>query len=122
MSSYENIKPYAEFSHTAAQNGGVDSYLEKIEKASYDEGVSDTTDKAIKLLPIGAAVAIGLWESGKWLYRQGKSYFAKRKEADVLEVEAAKVAIKEGVKAAEDAGLTNENTLNNKDAQEDMEE
>lgn len=38
MSSYDNIKPYAEFSHTAALNGGIDSYLEKIEKASYDEG------------------------------------------------------------------------------------
>ena len=122
MSSYDNIKPYAEFSHTAALNGGIDSYLEKIEKASYDEGVSDTIGKAIKLLPVGVVAAIGLWESGKWVYRQGQIYFAKRKEADVLKVEAAKAAIKKGVKAAENAGLTNEDTLNNKDVQEDTEE
>lgn len=34
MANYENIKPYAEFAHVAAQHGGIEKYLSMMAEAN----------------------------------------------------------------------------------------
>ena len=38
MANYENIKPYAEFAHVAAQHGGVHEYMNQIAEYNYSLG------------------------------------------------------------------------------------
>lgn len=108
MANYENIRPYAEFNHTAAQHGGVQSYMAQVADANYELGVMDekATEGFKGLLVAGATLA--LWEGGKWVYRKGKSLYENRHKKLELQAEAAKVALIKGVQAAEESGLVSE--------------
>lgn len=65
MSNYKNIKPYADFAHKAAQNGGIEKYLEMIENTNREIGAIEERKtegwKAVLVLGVG----IILWEGGK---------------------------------------------------------
>lgn len=108
MDNYENIKPYADFAHTAAQHGGVDSYLNEIAEENYNMGVLDEKQtegmKALVLLGVGLSV----WEGGKWVFRKVQGIFKKKRKDSEQKSEAAKNAIKRGVQEAKEAGLVNE--------------
>ena len=41
MANFENIRPYAEFAHIAAQNGGVNNFLNKIAECNRSIGVME---------------------------------------------------------------------------------
>ncbi len=108
MSNAENIKPYADFAHEAAQHGGVDSYLNELETASYDQGSSDTLGKVFKYAPVVIGGAILVWEGGKRLVKRGVDYFSNRQENNAHRIENAKTAIKAGVTAAEEGNQDND--------------
>ena len=112
MANYENIKPYADFAHTAAQNGGVEKYLDQIAESNYALGVMD--EKNTEGLKAAAVVtaALALWEGGKWIYKKGKNYYMKKRDEAVRKSEAAKSAIIEGVTEAKAAGLVDEEAYN----------
>ncbi len=101
MGNYENIRPYAEFSRTAKEHGGVDNYLNELQTASYDAGASDTLQTVVQLAPFVIGGCLGLWEGGKWICRKVSDHFAKCKEADKIIIESAKEAIKEEVRKEE---------------------
>jgi hypothetical protein len=109
MSNYENIKPYADFAHTAAQHGGVDNYLNQIADSNYSLGVMNEKRKDdLKALIIGSTV-LALWEGGKWLYRKGHNLYEARCQEKIQQSNAAKEAIRKGIKHAT-SGSDNEAT------------
>lgn len=105
MANYENIRPYAELIHTAAQHGGVDSYMEQVADANHELGVMDekATESWKGLLVAGATLV--LWESGKWVYRKGKSLYEKRHKKLEQQSETAKAALIQEIQAAKKSGL-----------------
>lgn len=94
MANYENIRPYAEFSHEAAQHGGVDSYLSELQEASYDNGVADTKASMPPYLFIAAVAGGAVVTAGRWVYRKAKSHYLMRKEQNNHRIEMAKKSIK----------------------------
>ncbi len=102
MANYNNIKPYSDFAHTAAQHGGVESYLNQLQSASYDAGSSDTLSAVIELAPYAAVGCITAWECGKWAFRKVGNIIKKRKDEDIMVIDASKAAIIQGVKMAEE--------------------
>jgi len=79
MSNYENIRPYAEFAHDAAQHGGVDRYLTQIADANYERGVlaEQETEGVKGLMVLGFGIA--LWEGGKFVYRTVRRKYQEHK-------------------------------------------
>lgn len=71
MANYENIRPYAEFSHTAAMNGGVDNYLNSIAQNSYSLGVMEGKSIAYANSLITGGILLAVSACGM-LYRQYK--------------------------------------------------
>ena len=103
MANYGNIKPYADFAHTAAQNGGVQSYLSRIADSNYRLGVMDEqSTEGWKTLLVGGIV-LAFWEGGKWLYQKGKQYYHdQREEAEEEAEQAAEATIQEVQRAKRD--------------------
>lgn len=103
MANYDNIKPYADFAHEAAQHGGVEKYLDEIAQANKKLGVLEERDsegwKGALLLGAGLL----LWEGGKAGVRKYKEHKKKKKaeqEALAIKSDNAKKAIVQGVKEA----------------------
>lgn len=65
MGNYENIRPYAELVHEAAQHGGVEKYTDDLWNDGWQRGIDAERDtepiKAVVLLSVGIAA----WEGGK---------------------------------------------------------
>ena len=57
MANYDNIEPYSELAHIAAQHGGPKQYLNQLTNASYKMGVMD--EKGTEGIKIAAGVAVG---------------------------------------------------------------
>lgn len=102
MTNYNNIKPYSDFAHTAAQHGGVESYLNQLQSTSYDVGCSDTLSAVIKLAPYAAVACITFWECGKWVLQKVGNTIKKRKDEDIMVIDASKAAIMQCAKMAEE--------------------
>ena len=105
MANYKNIKPYADFAHTAAVHGGVSSYLNEIESASYDNGYDDgavDTIKGISLLLIGG---IAIYECVKKVLHTKK----ENRERNSAKIEEAKAAIEQEVYEKLDANMAGDN-------------
>lgn len=100
MANYENIKPYAEFAHEAAQHGGVDNYLNDIAEANQELGILDEKNTEGWKALLVAAVALGLWEGGKAALHGIKKHLEKKKLEATKKAEDAKAAIIEGVNQA----------------------
>ena len=79
MSNYKNIKPYADFAHKAAQNGGIEKYLEMLENTNREIGAMEERKtegwKAVLVLSVG----IILWEGGKAGIRGIKKIYIEHK-------------------------------------------
>lgn len=74
MANYENIRPYAEFSHTAAMNGGVDNYLNSIAQDSYSLGVMNGECIAYTNSAIAGGIMLAITACGM-LYRRYKQKY-----------------------------------------------
>lgn len=102
MSNYENIEQYADLVHTAAQNGGVDSYLKQLTDASFDAGVAAEKSVEIKrsivAIPLVLMVGFALHD----LFKKACNHLENRKAADLQEAEEAKTAIRASVKGSEE--------------------
>ena len=79
MANYENIKPYADFAHTAAQHKGVENYLKELTDSSYKLGVMDERSTECRKGFILAAGVLIVWEAGKAAIRGIKSWYNCRK-------------------------------------------
>lgn len=104
MANYDNIKPYSDFAHEAAQHGGVDNYLDEIADANKELGRLEEKDsegwKGALLLGAGLL----LWEGGKAGAKKYMEYRRKKKdeqEALVKKSESAKKAIVQGIEEAQ---------------------
>lgn len=97
MSNYKNIKPYADFAHKAAQNGGIEKYLEMLENTNREIGAMEERKtegwKAVLVLSVG----IILWEGGKAGIRRIKKIYIEHKTTKITALkrksEEAKAAI-----------------------------
>ena len=97
MSNYKNIKPYADFAHKAAQNGGIEKYLEMLENTNREIGAMEERKtegwKAVLVLSVG----IILWEGGKAGIRGIKKIYIEHKTTKIPALkrksEEAKAAI-----------------------------
>ena len=94
MSNVENIKPYSDFSHLAAQHGGVDSYLDELATANYTLGAVETRQTDIKIGVFAIGCAIALWELGKYAYKKGEELLLEHKEKANAKAQDARIAIK----------------------------
>lgn len=83
MPNYDNIRRYSEFSHEAAQNGGVDAYLDIIAEANQEIGIAKerSTEGWKGIILAGGVIAI--WEGGKKFYCFLKDRH-RRKKAEQL--------------------------------------
>ena len=90
MGNYNNIKPYAEFAHKAAEGGGIEKYLDDYGKGKYDLGVATEREKEGQkaLVLIGATVL--LWELGKIGIRKIKNMGKAKKENAIAKSEKAR--------------------------------
>lgn len=111
MNNYDNIKPYADFSHEAAQHGGVDSYLDELAESNRQKGIMEEQALEPQKFGIVAIGAIFAWEVGKFVVNKVKNHIksARYQKEEMLtqKAESAKTAIQQGVKAAEEAQSTN---------------
>lgn len=82
MSNYENIRPYAEFAHKAAQHGGVDRFLTQIADANYERGIlaEQETEGVKGLMVLGFGIV--LWEGGKFVYRTVRRKYKEHKSQE----------------------------------------
>ena len=93
MANYRNIKPYADFAHTAAQNGGVQNYLNQIANSNYRLGVMDEkSTEGHKAVLVGFAV-LAIWEVGKWLFKAGRQLYQDERDRVAEEAEQAEEAL-----------------------------
>lgn len=93
--NYDNIELYSDFSHEAAQHGGVESYLDELQAASHDLGAAEQKSKDAMFGVIGTGV--GFLVAGViYLIRQQKR-IAEEKQR----IESARESIKEEVKEPE---------------------
>ena len=93
MANYRNIKPYADFAHTAAQNGGVQNYLNQIANSNYRLGVMDEkSTEGNKAVFVGVAV-LTIWEVGKWLFKTGRQLYQDERDRVAEEAEQAEEAL-----------------------------
>ena len=104
MSNVDNIKPYSDFAHKAAQHGGVDDYLNELEASSYDKGINDAHEKLIKNSPYILAGILLVWEGGKVIFKKGKKYFDNRTKKDNQKITDAKKAIKSEISIDDENG------------------
>ena len=100
MANYENIKPYAEFSHKVARHGGPEKYVENVadlhEKRGFEKGYQLGLKKGMKRVSIGALALGCLCYCGKIVYGKVKHSRAIRQEELNKEINAAeKKAIQE---------------------------
>ncbi len=81
MANYENIRPYAEFAHTAALRGGVEKYLNQIANTNYQLGVMDARSMMIQQLLVAGGMLGALCVGGllRTRYKQ-KAQVARRNE------------------------------------------
>jgi len=90
MSNYDNIREYSEFSHKAAQHGGVKKYLDELADANYSLGVEAEKEtelgKAVLLLGVG----ITAWEAGKFAVKKIKEHRRNKVNEAVERTEKAK--------------------------------
>jgi len=93
MANYENIEPYSKFSHTAAQHGGVDNYLNDYAQKNYERGVLDEKETEPWKGVIVAIIAIGVWEGARWCYHKLKNRLDSQRETIEVEIEEAKEQI-----------------------------
>lgn len=93
MANIDNIRPYFEFSKTAAQNGGVENYLNEISQASYEQGVLDEKGtewgKAIVLV----LSTVFLVKFGEQIKKKWEDWRNRKREAARLREENAKIEI-----------------------------
>ena len=66
MPNPDNVKPYGELVHRAAQCGGPDAFLEKISREQYAQGKRNGLLQLIWAAP----ASVGVFEAGKWIYKQ----------------------------------------------------
>ena len=104
MPNYENIKPYSDFSHTAAEHGGVENYLNELAEKNRELGVLDEkSTEGIKALLFGA-VLLTVWEGGKWCYSKLKNRRNDQRKIIEVEIEDAKEKIVQDAENASDNG------------------
>ena len=80
MPNYENIRPYAEFSHEAAQHGGIDNYLDTLAMVNQKIGIDIEKGTEIPKGVLLAILSIVFWEGGKWVFRKFKEKQIKKNE------------------------------------------
>ena len=95
MGNYNNIKPYSDFSHTAAGQGGVEKYLSELKSASYNHGRLDERGALAWELPLAATVTVGLWELGRFCVRKIKSARRTKRALADRQVHQAEAAARE---------------------------
>lgn len=78
MSNYNNIKPYADFSHKAAPFGGPEQYVKKVAQKNFAAGIQAEKSTEFGKGAILLALGLAAWEGGKFAvhkyidYRQRK--------------------------------------------------
>ena len=102
MANYGNIKPYADFAHAAAQNGGVQNYLNRIADSNYKLGVMDEQSTEGWKVMLVTGFALALWEGGKWLFQKGKQYYQEQRAEVIKEAELAEEAVIREVQKTEE--------------------
>lgn len=89
MSNYNNIKPYADFSHKVAPFGGPEQYVKKVADKNFAAGVqaekSTELGKGAVLLTLGLAA----WEGGKFAVNKYKQYRQKKATEAMAEAQKA---------------------------------
>ena len=112
MSNYDNIKPYAEFSHKAAQFGGPEQYVNIVAEKSFEAGAQ--AEKATELKKGALLLALGLatWEGGKLAVNKYKQYRKKKAEEALMDANDAK---EECINALKNEIEKEENTTDNID-------
>lgn len=105
MSNFENIRPYAEFSHTAAQDGGIDNHINNIKNAAREQGIEEGRFEILQMLPIILACGITIWEGIKILVKKVKALYCDiitKKQAPLKKrAEEAEAALREEIKRVE---------------------
>ena len=74
MSNYENIKPYAEFAHEAAQHGGVMEFLDELADSNYKLGIEAERETELGKAALLLGVGIAAWEGGKFAIKKIKEH------------------------------------------------
>ncbi len=104
MANYENIRRYAEFSHEAGLDGGIDNHLENIKNAAKMEGAMEERENFGQYIIYIFGAAIGIWEVGKMLFFFVKRFFERRQAAKREKLRAkafeSEAAIRTGVQEA----------------------
>lgn len=114
MGNFENIKPYSDFSHTAAGRGGVDKYLSELKSASYNHGRMDERGALAWEIPLAAAASVGLWELGKRCVRKIKNAYRAKRALAENQVQQAEASARECLESMDETDIpegNNENTL-----------
>lgn len=109
MANYNNIKPYAEFAHKAAQHGGVENYLNEIKESNYELGVMDERSTEGAKVAAASLLVLLVWEKVvKPVYRKISSISEKRREVIVDKSKTAEAAIIETMQEYEEDELESE--------------
>ena len=115
MGNYNNIKPYSDFSHTAAGRGGVEKFLSELQSASYNNGRMDERGVLIWEIPLVGGAAIGLWELGKCCVRKIKRARNVKKLQIEQQIHHAEAAARECLETVEEP---DKNTSKNETTEE----
>ncbi len=115
MANYENIKPYAEFAHVAAQHGGVHEYMNQIAEYNYSlgamQGASDAYMTSFVVGGICMVISAGFYfynkhkQSAKEIeYAEMKKRFERKIQEDADRWLAAQLSA-----SADDPNMQDEN-------------
>ncbi len=89
MSNYNNIKPYADFSHKAAEYGGPEQYVKLVAQKNFAAGIqaekSAELGKGTVLFALGIAACIG----GQYAYKKYIEYKQDKMNHALAEAEKA---------------------------------
>ena len=95
MSNSENIRPYSEMVHTAAQNGGPDRFVQDIAEKNYERGIEDERATEWWKGAVLVVIALGLSEGIRWVVKKSPKRHKDRSAQLKAESDAAIAAYKE---------------------------
>lgn len=121
MANYNNIKPYAEFAHKAAQHGGVENYLNEIKESNYELGVMDERSTEGAKVAAASLLVLLVWEKVvKPVYRKISSISEKRREIIVDKSKTAEAAIIDTMQEYEEDELESECSESSEDDENEV--
>ncbi len=107
MSNYENIRPYAEFSHDAAQDGGIDNHLNNIKNEAREQGVEEGRLEILRLIPVFFVLFQLIWKGLKILANKAKAIYcehrAKKQAPLKKKAEESEAVLREEIKRVEES-------------------